>query len=700
MERAELEQWKGWEVARLLALVESERRYYQEIVAAIPVGLLVLSFDFSIVFANRAVRRIFDLRTSDSVWSRLDTLMPVLVRDRIQGVFKGYERVDNLMVEDGGRRLRISVLPIRNGDEENQFEALVSIEDLTGAPAAAREAPAPAPPPAEAIAEPPAAAPPAEKAPPAQESSVEPANAEALELLQSLDAIIWAFDIPSMSFLFVTNTAEEVLGFHPDHWLSTPGFWSDRIHPDDRAAILESYRNAIAHGQRHSCEFRSQASGGRIVYVRETARILSDAEGQPKHLIGMTIDVTERRQLEEAHVRAERMDAIGKLTSRLSHDLNNMLMIIKGYGEEVLHNVAKNDPLRDDVKEILTATNRIGALTNELLAVTLRQTAPSETVDLSEVVSALEGTLRQTAGSAIAIDIDIDPGLEAKAGRAQIEQLLTSLVARVRASMLDGGQETGKLAIAIGESRITEALHRDEQFLAPGNYAVISVEDTGGSLAHDAQMALFESFLPVKELPGEIGAVLSRSYTFVRQWGGDILVATAPAGTRISILLPYAGRKQAAAPQDQAMGSPLGMAAAEAPAPGEETMAAPEAAPALETILVVEDEGGIRALVRKILRRQGYTVLEASNGGEATKMWKEHGGRIDLLITDVMMPKMDGRELVDTLKEQYPDTKVLYISGYTEDAAIFTADFPPGTAFLQKPFTLGALLNKVKEFLR
>lgn len=672
MERVEIEQWKGREVARLLALVETERRYYQEIVASIPVGLLVLSFDLAIVSSNRAIRKIFGLRSGDPVRGRLETLLPASVIDKIKGVFaEGGEPISNLLVDHEGRRLRIAVLPIKNGDDEGHYEALVTIEDLTGV---STVAPLPAAPQSLVT----------EAAAPASQQA--PADSEAVELLQSLDAVIWAVDLPSMNFLFVTNTAEEVLGYNPDHWLNTPNFWSERIDPMDREAIVKSYQDAIEHGRRHNCEFRAQTADGRIVWLRETARILSGEEGQPKHLIGLTVDITERRQLEDEHVRAERMDAIGKLSARLSHDLNNMLMIVTGYGEELLHNIAKNDPVRSDVKEILSATERIGALTNDLLAFTRRQATPADTLDLSEMIGALEGTLRKTAGAGISIDIQNDPGLQAKANRTQLEQFLISLATRAGASLRDGG----KLAITLGETHIDEDLRRAEEVLGPGKYAVISLEDNGGVLSHQAQMALFESFLPTRELPGETSAIISRGYTFVRQWGGDIAVSSTPAGTRISIFLPYAGHKEVvAAPQPE----PPAAKPVEEPAP------APEAAPVLETILVVEDEAGIRALVRKILRRQGFTVLEASNGEEAVKTCQEHTGKIDLLITDVVMPKMGGRELVDSLKEHCQSMKVLYVSGYTDDSGIYAGDFAPGTAFLQKPFTLGSLLDKVKEVL-
>jgi PAS domain S-box-containing protein len=685
MERAELEPWKGREVARLLALVESERRYYQEIVATIPVGLLVLSHDFSIVSSNRAIRRIFNLRSGDPVRGHLDAFLPAWVLDRIQNVFKGIDTVNDLLVEHDGHRLRVSALPLRNGDEIHPYEALVSIEDLTSV-VVPEPPPAPAPEPAVTAA---VAPQPAEReAEPHVEITPEPtegpAKAEAVELLQNLNAIIWALDLPAMNFLFVTNTAEEVLGYHPDHWLNTPGFWASRIDPADREAILKSYQDAIQHGARHSCEFRATTADGRTVWLRETTRVLPGAEGHANHILGLTVDVTERHQLEEARVRAERTQALGKLASRLSHDLNNMLMIVKGYGEELLN--AAPEALRADVQEILYATQRLDKLTNHLLGFTRPPSTQAETIDVGEIVSRLEGALRHTVGPNIALHIHTDLGLLAQADRAQLEQFLTNLAARAQSAMRD----SGRLSLGISETDIDEDLRHFERTLTPGRYVVISVEDTGGPLAHDAQMALFESFLPVKDLPGETGAILSRGYECVRQWGGDISVAATQTGTRVSIFLPHRGRTLIQpAPET------------ETPAAVVEQQVAPAAAPqpVLETIMVVEDEGGIRALVRKILRRQGYTVLEASNGDEAIKICDDQTGKIDLLITDVVMPNIGGRELVGKLKERCGEMKVLYVSGYTDDAGIYAADLPPGTAFLQKPFTLGSLLEKVKEVL-
>ena len=234
---------------------------------------------------------------------------------------------------------------------------------------------------------------------------------------------------------------------------------------------------------------------------------------------------------------------------------------------------------------------------------------------------------------------------------------------------------------------VTEDLRRPNAPLQPGSYAVISVIAPGQPLDAEAKAALFECSLPGKEPWDDLAATLSRAYGVVRQWRGDISVSNGPrSATVFRVFLPR-------------IESPVGEVAAEPAIVVEPPPAAPEPTAPLATILVVEDEAGIRALVRKILRRQGYEVLEAANGQDALALCREHGQRVELLITDVLMPQMGGRELVERLQTQGHDMKVLYVSGYTDDTTIYLGELPAGTAFLQKPFTLGSLLDKVKEVL-
>lgn len=652
MQRAQPEEWTSREVARLLALVESERRYYQEIVAAVPVGLLVVSSDLIIVSSNRAARRILNPENGNAVRGHLGTLFPGAIPDKIQEVFKSREPLCGLKIESQGRHLRIGAMLIRNGEEERDSDALVTVEDITvpssdSMPEIARQ----------------------------QSPFTAPVRTESIELLKNLDAILWALDISSKQFLLVTSTAGEVLGFPPDHWIKTPGFWAERIDPADREEVLRSYQEAVEAGDRHSCEFRSRTADGRSVWLRETARVQKGPDGQPKHLIGLTLEVTERRALERQHVQAERVKAISALAGRLAHDLNNMLMVVNGYGEELVNRVQGDDGLRSDVLEILAATGRIGVLSDQLVAYTRRQPVPAEVLDVSELVHELEGVLKKSTSPPVDLRIQNEAGLLARAGRTQMQELLTNIAAHLAIS-----RGTGILTITANESRITENLRGIDEVLPPGAYVVITVESKGVRMRQEAQIPLFESFLLVKDLTGESGAALSCAYTLVRDWGGDIFLEDSKEGSRISIYLPRADHKGSPAMQTpQSVNQATAVAA---------------------TILLVEDEDGIRALVRKILSRQGYSVLEASDGAEAEMVFNEHKSAIDLLVTDVVLPKIGGGELAQRLRQQRGDLKVLYVSGYTEDSSIYSGDHRSGTSFLQKPFTLGKLLDKVKEMLR
>ncbi len=674
MERTDLDQWRSREVARLLALVETQRRYYQEIVASIPVGLMVLSNDLSILLANGAARKIFGLHTGDSPHRRMDTILPTSLLDRVEEVLKTGVSAIGVMIDStrDKRRLRVGILAIRNWDEEAAQEALLTIEDLTSVgdlTSIEAAAPAVAPVAEEPVAEAPTEAPPA---------------VTASELIDNVDAIVWAVELPSMNFVFASPQAEKLLGFAPEHWTSHPSFWLDRIHNSDRDWVARSYQRAIESGAPHSSEFQAITASGGAIWLREYTRLLPAAEGQPRYMIGVAVDVTERRMLEDQLVQAERVEAVSRLASRMAHDLNNALMILTGYSEELLTALPAGSTMRSDVQEILSATERVGGLTSQLLSFARRQGQAAGEMELESALGKISLRLNALLGTHVGLDLHLsgEPN-RVRADASQLEQVLTAIVERARQGMHAGE----KITLETSRLEITEDLRRPNAPLRPGAYAVISIAAPAQPLDAEAKAALFECSLPGKEPWDEVAATLSRVYGIVRQWGGDISVSNAPhAASLFRIFLPRLEPLPGFAPEP--------VAAATEPVP-----AAPESPAPLATILVVEDEAGIRALVRKILRRQGYQVLEAANGEDALALCREHGRRVELLITDVLMPQMGGPELVERLQTQGHDMKVLYVSGYTDDATIYSGDLPAGTAFLQKPFTLGSLLDKVKEVL-
>ncbi len=662
MERTDLDQWRAREVARLLALVETQRRYYQEIVASIPVGLMVLSSDLNILLANGAARKIFGLQAGDSSHRRMDTILPTALLDRIEEVLRtGVSEVGVRVETNRDKRLRVGILAIRNWDEEAAQEALLSIEDLTSLEAA------------------PAAEIPVAEVPSAPRPAVAPS-----EFIDNLDAIMWAVELPSMNFVFASPQAAKLLGFAPEHWTSHPSFWLDRVHNSDRDWVAQSYQRAIESGTPHSCEFQAITSAGGYVWLREYSRLLPAAEGQPRYMIGVAVDVTERRMLEDQLVQAERVEAVSRLASLMAHDLNNTLMILTGYSEELLTALPAGSTMRSDVQEILTATERMGGLTSQLLSFARRQGPAVGELELESALGKISPLLNALLGTHVGLDMRLsgEPN-RIHADAPQLEQVVTALVERARQGM-HAGQ---RITLETSHVEITEDLRRPNTPLQPGSYAVVSIIAPSQLLDAEAKAAMFECSLPGKEPWDDLAATLSRAYGTVRQWCGDISVSNGPhAATVFRIFLPRMESQIAAAAEPVT-------AAVEPPPP------APEPPAPLATILVVEDEAGIRALVRKILRRQGYEVLEAANGEDALALCREHGPRVELLITDVLMPQMGGRELVERLQTQGHAMKVLYVSGYTDDTTIYSGDLPAGTAFLQKPFTLGSLLDKVKEVL-
>ena len=633
MERADLEQWKAREVARLLALVGTERRYYQDIVASAPVGLLVLAQDLVIISANAAIRKLFNLSGSP-LRARLDKLLPSWLLDRVSEVLKTGVPQTNIVISQPktGRRLRIGIVSILSWDDESSPEALVSIEDLSGIEDVAVPVPAAAGP------------------------------LTGADLLNELNAATWTLELASTNFSFVSRGATRLLGYPTEHWTSNASFWTDRVYAEDRDWVMQSYRQAIQRGEGHACEFRTVAADGRILWVRESARLVTDGDGRPRYLIGITVDVTERHMLQDQLVQSERVQAVSKLAGRMAHDLNNMLMIVTGHGEELLNSLPAGSPLRADVQEIMNATERMTGVTGHLLGSPGAKAATAGSVPLDTVLRAMEPR----------------PGLEvARPGRSldvvadaeRLQQILKSLI-----------EHEQQVSIETSVHEVREDLRQPGEPLRPGFFAVITITLPGRAWQPDARKNWFEAVLPVKDAPDDWAIALTRAYGIIRQWGGDIAASAATGGG--SVLRVYLET----VPDDGKKPAPPAPVVVREPGP--------------ETILVVDDEAGIRELVRKILERHGHEVLEASNGEEALALWREYHGTIDLLITDVLMPRMGGAELVDRLRKLGLNPKVVYVSGYNDDPNIYAGNFPPGTVFLQKPFTLGSLLEKVREVLK
>jgi PAS domain S-box-containing protein len=657
MERTDFEHWNGKEVARLLALVETERRYYQEMVATLPVALAVLAADRSVVSANRAFRQLFGLSLEDLRRKPIEHILPSdRLIEKIRDLNVNAIPQPGFLLELSGKLLRIALLPIRNWDDEMEMESLVVIEDVTGI-RSGEPAPAVAPPL-------PVTAPAALSFP-----------------TEDVPAALWRADASTFQFNEVSGTVHELLGYPAEHWLVSGDFFAQRIHPEDRDATLAHYRSAVEQSHEASAEFRAIAATGETIWCRETIRV-----SEPGILTGVCFGITERKQLERRNVAAERTAALQGLSARLAHDLNNPLMIVTGYAEEMLHGMAPDDPRRENVEQILAATLRMEGITSQMLRFTRRHADSPQSVDLGVALSEMAASLARIAGEGVTVDVLPAEAVWASVNRKQFEEIVLALVAATS----DDTSRT-RITIVSDTAAINEFIGGGATGLKPGTYARVIVRDDGHGMDAEKIPGVFESFL-AKE-PAATGQnapfALSHAYGIVREWGGDIGFDSEPSrGSTFTLYLPLAE------PAPVVVEPPPVVIEQPSPAPP-----LPEIEPRRETILVVDDEPGIRALVAKILRRERYIVLEAGSANEAMTVALIHGAPIQLLLTDIMLPDRSGRQIAQQFYESVPGIKVLYVSGFTDDESVRTGDFPPGSRFLQKPFTLGALVGTVREAL-
>jgi PAS domain S-box-containing protein len=388
-------------------------------------------------------------------------------------------------------------------------------------------------------------------------------------------------------------------------------------------------------------------------------------------------DVTETRTLELQLRQAQKMEAIGRLAGGIAHDFNNLLMVISGYSEFLLERLGPDPRLRGPAQEISNATQRATSLTRQLLAFSRKQMLAPKVLDLNEVVAENLKMLTRMIGEDI--DLVMVPGPTLGAVRAdpgQIDQVIMNLAVNARDAMPQGG----KLTIETANVTLDENFTRTHTPLTAGDYVMLAISDTGVGMDNETQSRIFEPFFTTKGAKGT-GLGLSMVYGIVKQSGGFIFVDSQPQrGTAFRAYFPRVdGREDAAAAQDS-----LGL---------------PRADRGRETILLVEDETILRRLARQYLETQGYKILEAEDGAAALQIVAGHQGAIDLLLTDVIMPGMNGRELAAQIAKLLPDVRVLYMSGYTENAVGRDGMLDAGINLLQKPFSLPALKDRVREVL-
>ncbi|HEU4587815.1 MAG TPA: PAS domain S-box protein [Gemmatimonadales bacterium] len=459
-------------------------------------------------------------------------------------------------------------------------------------------------------------------------------------------------------------------------------------HPDDVEPSLQSLRALLSgESDRMQLEKRYLHRGGHVVWFALSAVLVRDSAGQPLYILTQLQDITERKRAEEQRLAAEaqrelleaqlrqaqKMEAVGQLAGGIAHDFNNLLTAILANSELVLSELT-NDAVRQEIEVIHQTAQRAAALTRQLLAFSRNQVVEPRLVDPNAVVRDTERMLHRVLGEQIALTARPEAAGLVLADPGQLEQVLMNLAVNARDAMPDGG----RLTIRTGDVEVDGAMAARHKGLTQGPYVTIEVADTGTGIPPALQERIFEPFFTTKAVGQGTGLGLSMVYGLVKQWGGDVTVASAPgAGATFTVYLP---RQQGAADRraEPRTGSRVGGG---------------------ETVLVVEDEATVRNAIRRILTRQGYAVLEARHGAEALRRLDEAAHPVDLVVTDLVMPEMNGRELVAQLQTRPNLPKVLVISGYDEQAALKGEPLPAGVEFLAKPFTVDSLLRSVRAAL-
>jgi hypothetical protein len=441
----------------------------------------------------------------------------------------------------------------------------------------------------------------------------------------------------------------------------------------ERQRLLD--RDTYTDRQYDDVEATWKRQDGRLLQVQLSVRAVRNAGGQVEYYETFVRDVTEQRRLQQQLTQSQKMEAIGRLAGGIAHDFNNLLTVITSYSDLLLQDLPLNDPKRDDVDQVRKAADGAAALTRQLLAFSRQQVIEPKVIDLNAVVDNLKKILQRVIGEDVELAIVEAPDLRAvKADVSQIEQILMNLAVNARDAMPTGG----KVTIETANVEHDPELGRDRPADRSKRFVMLAVTDTGTGMDEATKAKIFEPFFTTKQPGKGTGLGLATVYAIVKQSDGFIWVYSELGhGTSFKIYLP-----QVDAVADAAAAAAQG-----------------EMPRGTETVLLVEDAAAVRAVAKETLERQGYKVLEASNGEDALRLAERHQGLIHLLLTDVVMPRLSGRELADKLAVARPDMHVLLMSGYTDDSVVRHGILEGGVAYLQKPFAPEGLARKVRDVL-
>jgi PAS domain S-box-containing protein len=480
---------------------------------------------------------------------------------------------------------------------------------------------------------------------------------------------------PPYSTIYVSPNIK-AYGYLPEDWYSAPGMWSRMVHPDDQARVLKEFESGIDQGLDTEIEYRIIAKDGGIHWWQDKGQFIADEDGKRLGWQGIILDITKTHELEHQLRQAQKLESVGLLAGGIAHDFNNMLTAINGYSDLILRDLKKDDPLRPNIEEIRKAGRRSALLTHQLLAFSRKQVLQPVVLDINIVINDTIKMLKRLIGEDIQLIADLAPDIgRATVDPGQFSQIVMNLAMNARDSIPEGG----KITVETANVFLDPLYARQHVGFLAGPYVQMAVTDTGEGMSETIKENIFEPFFTTKRLGKGTGLGLATVYGIVKQSGGNIEVySELGVGTTFKIYLPRVVEEIAVVKIRAVPSEIIGGA---------------------ETILLVEDEEIVRDLSKQILKECGYTVLEAIDGAQALSICESEDNHIDLLITDVVMPVMGGRELAEILLARLPKLSVLFTSGYTDDAVMRHGVIKMDTNFIQKPFTPESLTCKIREIL-
>jgi PAS domain S-box-containing protein len=486
----------------------------------------------------------------------------------------------------------------------------------------------------------------------------------------------WQWDV-AKNTLSWDDDLHQLYGLEPGEQVTAYEHFLERVHQDDRARVAASIQRALDGGGGLDYEFRIVLPDGRVRWLADHGRVVRDQNGNPLYMTGVCLDSTERKLIEERLRQAQRMDSVGQLAGGIAHEANNMMSVVLGCADYVLQRTDLPGPVRDDVDQIWKAAKRTAGITQQLLAFSRRQVLQPQILDLNATVRDLEPILTRTLGETRGLRMHLSPGLgPVQADPGQLEQVLLNLTLNARDAMRDQGRLTIEtMNVVLDEAY---AAGKSVDSLRPGEYAALVVSDTGHGMDRVTLSRVFEPFFTTKGVGQGTGLGLSTVYGIVKQSGGFIWVYSEPGlGTTFKVYLPV-------------VTASAGAVDIREPAP---------AARENETVLVAEDESMVRGIMARTLRDCGYTVLEAADGRAALEILEARAGQVNIIVADVVMPDLGGREMAAQLAERWPAVPVLFTSGYTGMDVVRRGLLDEGHEFLQKPLAPEALARKVREMV-